>query len=134
MMKKYILILIILLTQLPLLKAQPSPGNEDKQQRIEALYVAFVTRQLDLTADEAQQFWPIHTKFLKEIKTVKPDMPELDKQQMVLDIKKRYQNDFSKVIGNKRTEEFFKINAEFKKKLLEKIRNQKGNSRMRRGM
>lgn len=130
-MKIYILIVTIMLAQLSLKAQDVSPGN-GKQQKIQALYIAFVTKQLDLTAEEAQKFWPVHTEFLKEIKTVEPDLPELDKQQSVLNIKKRYQNDFSKILGSKRTEKFFKINAEFNKKLLERIRKQKANSDMKR--
>ncbi|MBK7884521.1 MAG: hypothetical protein IPJ81_12600 [Chitinophagaceae bacterium] len=86
--EKYILIVTIMLAQLSLKAQDTSPAN-GKQQRIQALYVAFVTKQLDLTAEEAQKFWPVHTEFLNEIKTVKPDLPELDKQQSVLNIKKK---------------------------------------------
>ena len=128
-MKKYLLIATILLTSASLIKAQDNQPGKDRQQRIQAAYVAFVTQRLNLTPDEAQKFWPVHTNFMAEIKAVKQALPELDKQQLVLNIKKRYQTDFAKILGTERTETFFRTNAEFTKKLLEKIKKQ----RMRTG-
>lgn len=123
-MKRYFLIVIILLTNVLATRAQDTPGN-DRQQKIQAAYVAFVTQRLNLTPEEAQKFWPVHTQFLNEIKAVKPNLAELDKQQAVLNIKKRYQNEFTKILGTERTEKFFKTNAEFNKKLLERIQKLK---------
>jgi hypothetical protein len=114
---------------------QPADENQ-KQEKIKALYVAFITEKLELTADEAQKFWPVHTQFTNEIKGVKQDLPELDKQQSILNIKKKYQDNFNRILGNKRCERFFRLDGEFKRKLLEKIRKQRQEQRrpaLRRG-
>jgi uncharacterized protein YycO len=107
--------------------AQDNPAADAgmQQERIKALYVAFITEKLSLTADEAQKFWPVHTQFHNDIKGVKQDLPELQKQQAVLDIKKKYQDNFTRILGNKRCEHFFRLDGEFKKKLFEKIRKQR---------
>lgn len=133
-MKKYILILALFLGSIPALEAQDNqPPGED---RIKSLYVAYVTQQLQLNPDEAQKFWPVHAQFEADMKAVKPDMPELDKQQAVLNIKKRYQDNFNKILGPNRCEHFFRLQGEFKEKLI-KMRNKRQQERppgfLRRG-
>jgi hypothetical protein len=138
-MKKFLLIVTILMCSLFAAKAQDGqPGDENqKQEKIQALYVAYITQQLQLTPDEAQKFWPVHTQFTNELKAVKPDMPELEKQQAILNIKKKYQDNFNRVLGPKRCEHFFRMDGEFKRKLLERIRKQNINPqrpKLRRGI
>ncbi len=125
-MKKILLITTILMGSLFAAKAQDDqPGDEAKrQEKIKALYVAYITQELNLNADEAQKFWPLHAQFETDIKAVKPDMPELEKQQTVLNIKKKYQENFNRILGPKRCERFFRMDGEFKRKLLDRIRKQ----------
>ena len=42
--------------------AQPG-GDGKNQQKIQALYVAYISQELKLTEEEAQKFWPVHTTF-----------------------------------------------------------------------
>ncbi len=133
-MKKFILISTILLGIFSVARAQDDPAVDEtkRQEKIKALYVAYITQELNLSSDEAQKFWPIHTQFENELKTVKPELPELEKQQSVLNIKKRYQENFSRILGPKRTERFYRMNAEFTRKLLERIRKQRQNQQRTR--
>ncbi len=141
-MKKYILILTILLGHLSMAFAQENQTGDDvtKQERIKALYVAYVTQQLAFTPDEAQKFWPVHTQFENDLKGVKKELAELDKQQARLDIKKKYQDNFNKIIGPNRCERFFRMDGEFKRKLMDRVQRQRNNPqrpdqrpKMRRG-
>lgn len=93
----------------------------ERAEKIEALYIAFITRELKLTEEEAQKFWPVHTQYDDETRNIKADMPELDRQQAILNIMKKYQDRFSKIIGNGRTDDFFRKDAEFRKKLTERL-------------
>jgi hypothetical protein len=133
-MKKYLLILTILLGSISVAFAQENQPGEDqaKQEKIQALYVAYVTQQLQLTPDEAQKFWPLHTQFANELKGIKPDLPELVKEEARLNIKKKYQENFSKVLGTNRCERFFRMNDEFKRKLRERLQNQRNNQQRQR--
>ena len=126
-MKKFLLITTVLMGSLFVVKAQDDqPGDEAKrQEKIKALYVAYITQELNLNADEAQKFWPLHAQFETDIKAVKPEMPELEKQQTVLNIKKKYQENFNRILGPKRCERFFRMDGEFKRKLLDRIRKQR---------
>lgn len=130
-MKKYLLILTLILGAFSFVKAQDQQGDEqNNQKKIKALYVAYVSEQLQLTPDEAQKFWPVHTQFENDIKAVNKELPELQKQQAYLDVKKRYQENFSRIIGTNRCERFFRMDGEFKRKLLDQYR-QRNNQRPR---
>jgi hypothetical protein len=135
-MKKYLLILTVLLGSFSFAKAQDDqPENENKrQEKIQALYVAYVTQQLALTPEEAQKFWPLHTQFANELKGIKKDLPQLEKEQARLNIKRKYQDGFTKIIGAGRCERLFRMGDEFRQRLLEQ-RNQRQNDRpkLRRG-
>lgn len=125
-MKKFLLITTILMGSLFAAKAQDDQSGDEakRQEKIKALYVAYITQELNLNADEAQKFWPLHAQFETDIKAVKSDMPELEKQQTVLNIKKKYQENFNRILGPKRCERFFRMDGEFKRKLLDRIRKQ----------
>lgn len=132
-MKKYLLILIFLLGSFSVVFAQENqPGDEKKVKDIKALYVAYVSKQLEFTPEEAQKFWPVHTQFENDLKGVKTDLPELDRQQSILNIKKKYQENFTKILGANRCERFFRMNDEFKRKLRERLQNQRNNPQRQR--
>jgi hypothetical protein len=137
-MKKFLLITTILAGSLFAVKAQDGQPGDDTEgkKRVEALYVAYVTKQLELTPEDAQKFWPAHTQFESEIKGVNKNLPELEKQQAILNIKKKYQENFNRILGVKRCERFFKLRDDFSRKLLEQVRKRNANQRpkIRRGV
>jgi len=130
-MKKFLVIITILMSSLLAAKAQDGqqqPGDDNqKQEKIQALYVAYVTKQLELTPEDAQKFWPVHTQFTNELKGVKQDLPELEKQQAILNIKKKYQDNFNRILGPNRCERFFRLRDDFNRKLLERFNKQRAN-------
>lgn len=108
--------------------------REDRQEKIQALYVAYITQQLNLTETEAQKFWPVHKEYDTEIRAVDPKLPELQRQQAILDIKKKYQPSFTRILGENRTDDFFKKDMEFRKQLvnqLRKSRQERSNNQLR---
>ena len=136
-MKKYLLILTLLFGSFSMAFAQEGEDLK-KQEKIQALYVAYVTQQLQLTPDEAQKFWPLHTQFANDLKSIKHDQPELVKEEARLNIKKKYQQNFTQVLGSNRCDRFFRMNDEFKRKLRERLQKQGNNPQrprpnMRRG-
>lgn len=138
-MKRFFLAAVVAISTLFTASAQDNQPKEENegQKKLEALYVAYITKELNLTAEEAQKFWPVHTQFTNELKAVKQDMPELEKQQSILNIKKKYQDNFNRILGNKRCERFFRMDGEFKRKLLERIRKQRMDQqrpKLRRGV
>ena len=69
---KHILLFITILTgSFSFAYAQEEePSPEKKQQKIQALYVAYITQELNLNATEAEKFWPLHKQFDSELKAV----------------------------------------------------------------
>ena len=96
--------------------------SEKKQQDIQALKAAFITKELDLTPDEAQKFWPVYNQYEKEITTVVKDNTNddaLDREEKVLNIRKKYKGQFSKVLGNQqRMNRLFNAEGKFRKVLI----------------
>ncbi len=130
-MKQFILSLLITIyfgTAVIAQDQRPQLYPGQKEQKIEALYVAFMTRELNLTEDEAQKFWPVHAQFDKEVRDVRMETSELERQQQVLNIKKKYQDRFVKILGANRTNEFFIKDGEFRKKLLERLKKMRQNN------
>lgn len=122
-MKRIILLITLFACSFSSVSAQEEDTDPVKrEQKIQALYVAYITQQLNLNEAEAQKFWPLHKQFDDDLKTVDINKPELERQQAVLDIKKKYQDKFSKIIGNNRTDDFYRKDLEFRKKLVERLR------------
>ena len=120
-MKNFILAIVFILGVSSTIFAQPGGGKNSE--KVEALYVAYMTNQLNLTEDEAQKFWPIHAQYDRELKEVEKNENELERQQNALNVKKKYQDRFIKVLGANRTNQFFKTDAEFRKKMIERLRS-----------
>lgn len=45
---------------------KPGPKKEARKEKIEALRVAYITKELDLTEAEAQVFWPVYNEYQKK--------------------------------------------------------------------
>lgn len=130
---RYLYILsALLLSSLRLLAQDDLP--EGRQEKIKALYVAYISQELKLTEEEAQKFWPVHTQYENEVKAVKQEASELDRQQTILNIKKKYQDKFVKILGASRTDDFYRTDAEFRKKLVDRLKKMRenGNQRLRK--
>lgn len=126
-MKKILCILLLCLAQtFGFAQEGMKPGDTGKkEQKIKALYVAYVTQKLNLSESEAQKFWPVHAQFDAELKQVSLDIPELERQQAILNVKKKYQDRFSGVLGTARTNDFYRLDGEFRKKLVEEMRKRR---------
>jgi len=98
--------------------AQDNENQKPEGGRLEALKIAYITKQLNLTPEEAQRFWPVYNQYSNEIKKVRQDgilknVPEIDIEQQVLDIRKKYNGDFIKALSPQRANQFFKVEKEF---------------------
>ena len=120
-MKKLLLSIALLFTVFTAAFAQ------DRDDKIKALYVAYITQELSITPDEAKTFWPLHNQYDTEIRAAvsNNNNNELDRQQAVLDIKKKYQDKFQKLIGTDRTNEFFVKDSEFRKRMIERLKQKR---------
>lgn len=133
-----VLFAVALLFSVPMLQAQES--RQARFERIEAEKVAYITKELQLTAKEAQGFFPIYNEYRKEINNVvqvrmsengKPGqrpsrMDELAIETELLAIKKKYRSQFSTIVGSARASRFFEVEREFREKLVLELRRRGG--------
>ena len=123
MKKLYFILVFITITGL--VKAQDEQPSEKKQENIEALKVAFISKELDLTPGEAQKFWPVYNQYSKELKTTKIDNPDvLDRDEKVLNIRKNYKEQFTKILGPQRVNNMYNAEGRFHQLLFKAMRKQ----------
>lgn len=132
-MKKILIISMILFSFTGAVFAQvPQDVDSKQQEKLQSLYVAYITQKLELTSAEAQEFWPVHNDFDREIKGVDINLPELDREQRILDIKKRFEPRFTKILRSpKRVDMLYRSHGEWRRKLIERLRNRQNNQRPR---
>jgi hypothetical protein len=124
-MKKFYL-LLVLVSITAFVKAQEDViANEKKQQGIDALKVAFISKELELTPDEAQKFWPVYNQYAKELKTtINHGNDALDRDEKLLNLRKSYKEQFSNVLGQQRMNKIFNAEGRFRNLLIKSMRDQ----------
>lgn len=93
-----------------------SQSNQKDGGRLEAYKIAFLTKKLNLSIEEAQKFWPIYNKYVGEIMQVKTEhsnMDEITFEEKVVNIRKKYKTEFTQALPGERVNQFFKADKEF---------------------
>jgi hypothetical protein len=121
-MKKYILILFMTIGCFPGLKAQ-DPENDTRAEKIQSLKIAFITQKLQLTAGEAEKFWPVYNEYDNEIRSVPKGGDAILTDQKLLDIRKKYMSPFQKVIGPQKLNKLFNAERDFRDILIRRLQN-----------
>ena len=104
-MKKFYLFILFVLSHSYFCIAQ-----QNQEQTIQVLKMAFITKEINLTPEEAQSFWPVYNKYFAEIKKARADNPndELAFEEKVVNIRKKYQGDFKSILKDN-----FRVNKVF---------------------
>jgi hypothetical protein len=119
-MKKSILIPVLLLITLMSNSQDQRLQRENRLtqiKKIQAMEMAYITKELNLSPGEAQKFWPVFNQYRNELRSVASEKKmgdHLEKQQKTLDIRKKYREDFSKVMNQERANKVFGAEEEFK--------------------
>jgi hypothetical protein len=77
-------------------------GPRPSKENVEALKVAFITKHLNLNAEEAQKFWPAYNACFEELKKARQEKKDdvLAFEEAALNIRKKYKHDFKKALGS----------------------------------
>lgn len=96
-MKKFFCIISLLFLHTYFCVAQTQSDS-----RIEDIKIAYMNRELNLTPDEEQKFWPVYNNYFAEIKQARKDHvnDEVGFEEKVVQIRKRYQGDFKKILNS----------------------------------
>ena len=119
-------------------------GQSDK---IESARIAYITQKLDLSPEEAQKFWPVYNQFSKERSALRREYLQARQQyrngqltdeeskellQLGLQIKERevqlerkYTEKLNKVVSNRQLVALRKAEEDFKRLLLERLKERK---------
>jgi hypothetical protein len=111
-MKKHLLILLLALGFLLNTHAQDG-------EKLQALKIAYLTKKLDLSPEEAQRFWPIYNKYTEEIRVIRqeqklsPKPDELGMEEKILAVRKKYNGEFSKALSPEKVNTFYRSEKDF---------------------
>jgi len=143
-MKKIVLVLFLVSTGLY--------AQRPNQDRMKAFKTAYLTDQLDLTSSEAEKFWPIYNYFENKLKSLrKKERSEvfskvrnggiealtdseaialidkmLEMKTTELQYRKELVKDLLKVLSPKKIIKLNRAEEEFKKMLLERLKQHRG--------
>ena len=86
--------------------------------RLEALKIAYITNRLNLSPEEAQKFWPIYNQYSLELKVARMKAvdnrsSEIELDESLLNIRKKYNTLFLQVLSPQKVDIFFKSEKEF---------------------
>lgn len=125
------------------------PGKGVDREDIESMKIAFLTRRLNLTPDEARKFWPVYNQFSEELKVIRENRnkaakdtkdnfetlsdKEVEKivdgeitfRQQEIDLLKKYHNQFKQTLPIKKVAKLYRAEEDFKKELLERIKERR---------
>lgn len=120
-MKPTFITFFVLLVFISLVHSQPQRRDREARvselKKIQAMELAFITKELNLNPTEAQKFWPIFNQYrndLKEASQGKNYQDNLERQQKMLDVRKKYRDKFTKVVSHDRANRVFGAEDEFK--------------------
>ncbi|MGM0377414.1 MAG: hypothetical protein ACQEQ0_11600 [Bacteroidota bacterium] len=147
-MKKYTLVLLLTFLAGPFFSAF-SQDDDDKKGRIERLKsqkVAFITKHIDLSSSEAQEFWPVYNEFsdkMDELRHKTKDniislhksldsLSESEKEAAIdqhvdyelqeAKLEKEYHEKFKEILSIDKVIKLYEAEHEFKKKMLKLLR------------
>ncbi len=118
---------------------------QEKLQEIKAQKAAYLTQKMDLSADEAQKFWPVYNEYDKALEAIRMERREAHKamrdridlteseaataldrelasQQKELDLRKRFAGEFKKSIGAVKTLKLGRAERDFNRELIKRVR------------
>ena len=141
---KYILVIAFVLIGIEVFSQPPAFRNNQRSiaspyRKVEAAKEKYVDRQLDLGDDEAAKFWPVYRQYTQEINKVRrlkrqnmlsnrsADQTEKDiyYEQQLVDIKKRYNQEFLKILPPEKVSKIYRSEREFTDELI-KIYGERG--------
>jgi hypothetical protein len=119
-------ILYLMLFMLPFSGIAQDGIRGESKQRLEAIQIAYLTKELSLTTQDAEKFWPVYNKYQDELRGLLRNGGEedvLNRQQKALDIRKKYKPDFVKILGADRTNKLFQAEDKFREMVKRELQN-----------
>ena len=138
---KYLLIPVLIL----LCSMASAQNKAEKKEQLAAFRVAFITKELNLSSKEAQQFWPVYNEYQdklealrtsrrKENKKLTPEsMTDQEAEQFIesetdfkvneANLQKQYYSRFKQSLPVKKVALLIKAEEDFKRELLKQLKD-----------
>lgn len=140
---KWIFLALLLLTTQTYTMAQRG-DRASKRERLKALKTAFITEELQLTSEQAEQFWPIYNELEAELRTLRQKRHKKDfeglneaeteawvREQLDMEaeqaaIKRRYLDRLVTVLDWKQIARLLRVEHRFKQEILRRMKERRG--------
>ena len=128
-------------------------GGHEGLARIHAAKMAYITDRLRLNAEQTGNFTPLYNEYEKEVRATRTSYlgkyknnhldeaddaaamkfidDNLDYQQAIIDLKRRYNDRFLKIISPQQLGDLYKAEREFRQLLMKKLSTQRSGGRFR---
>jgi Skp family chaperone for outer membrane proteins len=140
-----------------LLFAVPAMAQPPENANVEAVRIAYITRKLSLTPDEAKVFWPVYDAYQAELKSLREGQRDditdarknfetmsdkeieavvdkyLTSRQKELDLTLKYNGEFKQVLPIRKVAQLYRAEQEFTKLLLQRLQERRESGGVRPG-
>ena len=118
-----------------------SAQNGGGAKQLQAQRIAFITERMNLTPEEAQQFWPLYNQFNENLKQIRQayqltkvgedatdDQVEkfllsgFDKDQKEIELKKDYYLRLKKILNVRKIQKLFRAEVEFRQEVIQQLK------------
>ena len=136
----------LILTLLLLMTGTISYSQPARGERVRALRTAYITDRINLSSSQAERFWPIYNAYEAELRTTRQSFlkqyrgqnrhrseaearrfvdDNLDYQEALVALKRKYQDDYLKVISANQLADLYAAEREFRQILIQKLRERR---------
>ncbi|MFP4289386.1 MAG: hypothetical protein ACLFQS_09015 [Bacteroidales bacterium] len=146
MVRKLFLVCVMAMISLTTIAQPPGRGQwQNHQERLESQKVAFITRELDLSIEEAQIFWPVYNDYmekrnelmikhraererinnpeeLKEEELVEIANSEIENMEEMTALRRQYHDKFMEILPVLKVVKLYKAERDFNRNLLREKR------------
>ena len=140
---KTVLVLMVVTFFIIAGNAQKDRNRDKIREKVCAQKVSFITEKLELSEVEAQKFWPIYNDFQDEQRNLKAslnlnpkrDMTDKEAEEMMyamldgkskeIELQKKFIAKAKTAIPTKKIALFFKVEREFKEKLISRVKDRR---------
>ncbi|MBS1779394.1 MAG: hypothetical protein JST70_08705 [Bacteroidetes bacterium] len=141
----YIILLLLLSTVTTFAQPHEMPR---RMERIHAIKVAYITDKIHLTSAQAERFWPVYNQYedekfalrkkyfanhsrpaqnMDEDDSRKSIDDDIEMQEKMLEIRKRYKDQFLNVISAQQLASLYDAEREFKRMLIQQLKERHAN-------
>ncbi|RYE33845.1 MAG: hypothetical protein EOP42_07955 [Sphingobacteriaceae bacterium] len=118
-------------------------NNSAGMHRIENIKSDYLSDNLNLSNDEAARFWPVYNQYQKEMNVVLHQKRQnmfnsrnnahdvvtdnFEYDSKILNIKKQYNEEFSKILPAEKLMNFWKSERQFNEEMIKRLKNRRDN-------